>query len=103
MFVAARFGLVLGALLFSMTAVAEAKTPTQSPAKVPGKEPEWTGRVIKRGAERAEMDATPILERPNRPLHFYGNTVRRRHYRGSAMPTTRDFANGARALVTERD
>jgi hypothetical protein len=28
-------------------------------------------------AQRAKIRATPILERPSRPLHFYGNTVRR--------------------------
>jgi hypothetical protein len=30
---------------------------------------------------RAEIRAMPILERPNRPGHFYGNAVRRRHGR----------------------
>lgn len=29
-------------------------------------------------ADRAAIRATPILERPSRPGHFYGNTVRRR-------------------------
>ena len=27
--------------------------------------------------QRAQIRATPILERPSRPFHFYGNTVRR--------------------------
>jgi len=30
-----------------------------------------------RGATRQAIRATPLLERPNRPGHFYGNTVRR--------------------------
>ena len=27
--------------------------------------------------QRAQIRATPIMERPSRPFHFYGNTVRR--------------------------
>lgn len=67
-----------------------------------GTEPGWTGSVIKRGADRAAMDALPITERPYRPLHFYGNTVRRLHYRGQALPAPRDLTEGIRALRTER-
>lgn len=43
-------------------------------------------RIITFGAARQEIQATPITQRPNRPLHVYGNTVRRRHHRGSAVP-----------------
>lgn len=39
------------------------------------------GPIIAFGAERQQIRETPILERENRPLHFYGNTVRRRHAR----------------------
>lgn len=35
-------------------------------------------------ADRAAIRATPILERPSRPGHFYGNTVRRRADRQGA-------------------
>lgn len=45
------------------------------------------GPIIAFGAERQQIRETPILERENRPLHFYGNTVRRRHARQTAMPT----------------
>ena len=31
--------------------------------------------------ERAAIRQMPITARPNRPGHFYGNTVRRRHSR----------------------
>lgn len=31
------------------------------------------------GLSRAEIKALPITERPNRPGHFYGNTVRRQN------------------------
>ncbi|GAB5406132.1 MAG: hypothetical protein Aurels2KO_43630 [Aureliella sp.] len=58
-------------------------------------EPGWTGRVIKVGEDRARSDATPILQRPYRPLHFYGNTVRRRHYRGTALPNPGDLVQTA--------
>jgi hypothetical protein len=34
----------------------------------------------------------PILERPDRPGHFYGNTVRRMHRRGNPLPLPRDFS-----------
>jgi len=53
-------------------------------------EPGWTGKVVKRGYDRQVSNNTPILDRPYRPLHFYGNTVRRMHYKGRAMPRTRD-------------
>jgi hypothetical protein len=39
--------------------------------------------IIATGAQREEIKSTPILNRPNRPGHFYGNTVRRRHHRGA--------------------
>ena len=48
--------------------------------------PRWSPNVIARGAQRQQIQSTPITQRPNRPLHFYGNTVRRRHYRGIPAP-----------------
>lgn len=65
-------------------------------------EPGWQGNVIARGAEREKIQNTPILERPYRPLHFYGNTVRRRHYRGTAVPAPRDVSGAAGAAVRSR-
>ena len=38
--------------------------------------------IIATGPQRQAIKSTPILYRPNRPGHFYGNTVRRIHYRG---------------------
>jgi hypothetical protein len=38
------------------------------------------------GEARDKIKATPIEDRPYRPLHVYGNTLRRRHTRGSAQP-----------------
>ena len=52
-------------------------------------EPGWSNVIIARGEMRQQIEATPILERPYRPLHFYGNAVRRAHYRGSPLAARR--------------
>lgn len=65
-------------------------------------EPGWSGSVIASGTERERIEATPIEQRPYRPLHFYGNTVRRQYYRGSPLPAPRDFVQGAAALLGRR-
>jgi hypothetical protein len=67
-----------------------------------GAEPAWRGVVIARGAEREQIESTDILQRPYRPLHFYGNTVRRQHYRGRSYPTLQDFTRGTAALLVRR-
>jgi hypothetical protein len=64
--------------------------------------PGWLGVVVARGELKKEIEATPILERPNRPFHFYGNTVRRQYYRGTAAPRPSDLAKGGAALVVKR-
>jgi hypothetical protein len=38
-------------------------------------------RIVTFGDAREQIKSTPITERPNRPLHVYGNTVRRRQDR----------------------
>jgi hypothetical protein len=38
-------------------------------------------RVVTFGAEREQIKSTPIEQRPYRPLHVYGNSVRRRQTR----------------------
>ena len=43
-------------------------------------------RVVTFGDNREEIKGTPIEKRPYRPLHVYGNTVRRRHYREGSQP-----------------
>ena len=60
-------------------------------AELPAQEPGWTSRVLKLGPEREISEQTPILERPYRPLHFYGNAVRRNYYRGNPLPMPRDI------------
>ncbi len=44
-------------------------------------------RIIVFGDEREKIENTPIEQRPNRPLHFYGNTIRRRTYRTVSQPS----------------
>ena len=39
-------------------------------------QPKWVPNVIATGELRAKIEQTPIPERPGRPLHVYGNTVR---------------------------
>lgn len=63
------------------------------------KEPGWSGTVIARGAQREQIENTNILYRPYRPLHFYGNTVRRQYYRGQTLPGLRDLTSGTAAWV----
>ena len=40
-------------------------------------------RIVTVGPARQQIKSTPIEQRPYRPLHVYGNTVRRRHSRGT--------------------
>ncbi|MGO9114228.1 MAG: hypothetical protein ACLP9L_33860 [Thermoguttaceae bacterium] len=65
-------------------------------------EPGWLGVVVARGELKQWIDSTPIVERPNRPFHFYGNAVRREYYRGSPMPRPGDVAKGGAALIFKR-
>ncbi len=46
-------------------------------------------RIVTFGETRQQIQSTPVLNRPYRPLHVYGNTVRRRHNRGTAAPQGR--------------
>lgn len=52
-------------------------------------EPGWSPVIIATGEYRQRIESTPIEQRPYRPLHFYGNTVRRNYYRGTPIPTPR--------------
>ncbi|MFM8986731.1 MAG: hypothetical protein ACKONH_11885 [Planctomycetia bacterium] len=38
-------------------------------------------RIVTFGETREQIKATPIEQRPYRPLHVYGNSLRRRHSR----------------------
>ena len=57
-------------------------------SSVTAREPGWVRNVIPRPAERRVLRSTPIIHRPYRPLHIYGNTVRRQHYHGRLLPVS---------------
>jgi hypothetical protein len=63
------------------------------------REPGWARPTFARPEQQAAIEATPIELRPYRPLHFYGNTVRRRYYRGVAVPLPRDAVNALGAAL----
>ena len=73
-----------------------------SAATAGAREPGWYGKVLVFGAEREQIRGRDVLLRPNRPFHFYGNTVRRMHYRGTAVPNLQDVRNGTTALLGQR-
>ena len=75
--------------------VVDADSPTRRSAGEPG----WTYGVIRTGNEREAIKSLPMTERPYRPLHCYGNTVRRLHYRGTALPAPRDLVGASAATV----
>lgn len=78
--------LAVPALFFALGATANA-------------EPGWSSDVVVTGPTRQRIQSTPIVHRPYRPFHIYGNTIRRLHYRGSAVPTRQDVQRGWRVLT----
>ncbi|TWT32662.1 hypothetical protein [Blastopirellula retiformator] len=40
----------------------------------------WFDVIVTTEAQRDAIRSQPLLHRPNRPGHFYGNTVRRVHH-----------------------
>ena len=56
-----------------------------------GAEPGWLPQVVVAGPARERIRAIPVVNRPYRPLHFYGNTARRIHYRGHILPRRSDL------------
>lgn len=49
-------------------------------------EPNWYPYVFARGEDRQILQAMPLHQRPYRPLHVYGNSMRRTYYRGTPVP-----------------
>jgi hypothetical protein len=72
-----RYRLFAAILTISMTAFA---SPTQA---LEPSSPRFSPGVIATPQERAQLRSLPIEQRPNRPLHFYGNSVRRMQYRNA--------------------
>ena len=75
---------------------------TCSGSALGAQEPGWSGNVLAFGQQRARIEATPIIHRNYRPFHFYGNTVRRRYYHGTALPRPSEFVRGPAALARVR-
>ena len=71
-------------------------------ARAASSETGWLGVVVARGDLKQQIESTPILDRPNRPFHFYGNTVRRKYYRGNPLPQPGDVVKGCAAMVVKR-
>ena len=46
----------------------------------------WSMAVNPLSDEAQQIRQQDILDRPNRPGHVYGNTVRRMHYHGHPLP-----------------
>jgi hypothetical protein len=67
-------------LLFAALVAAAAFPETTFAARSAGFDP----RIVTVGPAREQIKSTPITQRPYRPLHVYGNTVRRRHSRGGS-------------------
>ena len=57
--------------------------------------------IVARGETKEWIHSMPITERPNRPLHFYGNTVRRNYYRGNSSARPAETAKAGAAVVTQ--
>jgi hypothetical protein len=84
-------------ILSAVLVIAEANS-----ARAADNGPGWLGVVVARGELKQELESTPIVDRPNRPFHFYGNTVRREYYRGTARPRASDVVKGGGALIFKR-
>jgi hypothetical protein len=67
-----------------------------APAPVDAAGTGFDPRVVTFGDSRDQIKSTPITQRPNRPLHVYGNSVRRRHHRSGAAPTASQASSSQR-------
>jgi hypothetical protein len=74
-----------------------------APSEATAAETGWLPVVVARGELKQEIESTPIVDRPNRPFHFYGNTVRRRYYRGGATPRAEEGVKGGAALINRNN
>ncbi len=63
--------------------------------------PGWLGVVVARGELKQQIESTPIVDRPNRPFHFYGNAVRRKYYRSASAPPAGGFSNNGGTTMFE--
>ena len=88
-----------GMMFVGSSTAAAASNISAAPASSNG--PGWLGVVVARGDLKQQIDSTPIVERPNRPLHFYGNAVRRKYYRGASLSKQSDMAKGGESPMVQ--
>lgn len=89
-------------VLLGMVVVTSGVAFGQAPSRRANGEPTWTYGVVRTGDERDAIKSLPVTERPYRPLHFYGNTVRRLHYRGTPLPAPRDVVGAGAATILRK-
>jgi len=65
-------------------------------------EPGWSPVIIATGEYRNQIKSIPVEQRPYRPFHFYGNTIRRNHYRGNPLAMPKDLSTTAGQLIAPR-
>ena len=65
-------------------------------------EPKWYPYVVARGADRIAIQNTPMHERPYRPMHIYGNAVRRNYHRGYSVPFSRNNERPTGSMLLRR-
>jgi hypothetical protein len=94
-----RIVLVVGSMLISCELVQAEPTLNASRVK---REPGWAGPALLSGPEKAANKDIPILERPYRPGHVYGNMTRRHHYRDTIVPSHRDRVEMLDALILKQ-
>jgi hypothetical protein len=82
--------------------VAVAFTVFASQNELSAAEPGWSPVVIATGEYREQIKSMPIEQRPYRPFHFYGNTIRRNHYRGNPIAMPRDIMTTTQELARRR-
>ncbi len=89
---------VLSTVFFACVATGSCILTTDASSAEPG----WSPIVLPTGEYREQIKSMPIELRPYRPLHFYGNTIRRNYYRGNAAPMPRDIVTTATELIRPR-
>jgi hypothetical protein len=89
---------MLSTRLWIVTGVFAVSLMANIPVLVSGQEPGWYPQVIAPPEMRPLIQATPMELRPYRPLHLWGNTVRRMHYRNNPLPLPRDIVSTSTSL-----
>ena len=59
---------------------------SQDVAESAAQQPGWSPVIIATGQYRQQIKSLPIEQRPYRPFHFYGNSIRRSYHGGAPTP-----------------